>query len=138
MNELEKYHEILRLLKIRQTAAERALAAILSEKRRLTGQAEQLRGQALAAVAEGEAPSAGAMLAADRTGLALRRRAADCLQQAEKLQPEIAAREETLRGIIGKVTAMQDVIARLEIVASQEEEERQDEISLSALQQRRN
>ncbi|GGD12150.1 hypothetical protein [Aquisalinus flavus] len=137
MKELEKYHEIFRLLKIRQTAAERALAAVLSEKRRLTGQAETLREQALATIAEGDAPSAGAMLAADRTGLALRKRAAECLKQAEKLQPEIAAREEALRAIIGKVTAMQDVIARLEVVAGQQEEERQDETSLSALQQRR-
>ena len=137
MKELEKYHEILRLLKIRQTAAEKALASALAEKRRLTGQADTFRAQALAAVAAGDAPSAGAMLAADRTGLALRKRAAECLSQAQKLLPEIEAREEALRQIIGKVTAMKDVIGRLEFLAGQQEEERQDEATLSALQQRR-
>jgi len=137
MKELEKYHEILRLLKIRQTAAEKALASVLAEKRKLTGQADRYRAQALAAVAEGDAPSAGAMLAADRTSLALRKRADECLSQAQKLQPEIEAREEALREIIGKVTAMEDVIERLEFIAGQQEEERQDEASLSALQQRR-
>lgn len=137
MKELEKYHEILRLLKIRQTAAEKALASVLSVKRKLTAQADRLRGEALAAVAEGDAPTAGAMLAADRTGLALRKRAGECLAQAQKLQPEIEAREDALREIIGKVTAMKDVIERLEVVANQQEEEKQDEASLSALQQRR-
>ncbi|NHK26347.1 hypothetical protein FF098_000325 [Parvularcula flava] len=137
MKELEKYHEILRLLKIRETAAEKALASVLADRRKLTEQADRFRAQALAAVAEGEVPSAGAMLAADRTGLVLRKKASESLQQAQRLQPEIEARENALREIIGKVTAMKDVIERLEFVAGQQEEERQDEASLSALQQRR-
>ena len=134
MSVLAQNREILRLLSIRQTAAERALAGLMQRKRQLLERRDRYRADAAVAMPASAAPTGGELRATARAAAAWRAEATRCNEALVALQPEIAAGEAALAAVIRKVTALEAIIARLEHQEFQAAEEREDDALLDIVQ----
>lgn len=134
MTPLEQHREMLKLVELQQTLAEKAMASVIQRKRALLDKAQDYRRAAAGAVPSSELPSAGEMHAVAQTALAWRAEAKRCEAGAEALQPEISQCEAALAETVRRVTALKGILFRLQRQADLEEEEREDDALLDIMQ----